>query len=158
MFGHHESLAVSLVEPHGHITGQLYVLSLVVAYGHYVGVVEQNVGSLQRRVCEQRRRHEIGLVRLRLELGHAAQLAVAGGALQQPRHLSVLVQMALDEQRARLRVKPHRQKHLREPHGRRPQLLGVVLVGERMQVHHAIHRLVAMLLGHPVLQRPQQVA
>ena len=43
----------------GDVAGDLDVLALVVADGHLVGVVEQDVGGLQRRVGEQPGRDEL---------------------------------------------------------------------------------------------------
>ena len=51
--GHDERVAVAGVEPDGEVAGELDVLALVVAHGHPVGVVEEDVGRLQRRVGEQ---------------------------------------------------------------------------------------------------------
>ena len=51
--GTHERVAEAVVEAHRDVAGDLDVLALVVADGHLVGVVEQDVGGLQRRVGEQ---------------------------------------------------------------------------------------------------------
>ena len=98
--GHDEGVAVAAVEPLGDVAGELEVLALVVAHGHPVGVVEEDVGGHQRRVGEQPGRHELLPVGLLLELRHAAQLAEAGRALHQPGQLGVLGDVALDEQGA----------------------------------------------------------
>ena len=62
-----------MVEADGDITRDLDVLALVVADGHFVGVVQHDVGGLQRRVREQSGRDELVLAlgRLVLELGHS---------------------------------------------------------------------------------------
>ena len=105
-FGHHERLAVALVEPLGQVPGQLQVLALIVADRHPVGVVEQDVGGHEHRVGEQPDPGRLLalLGRLVLELRHAPQLTHAGRALQQPGQLGVGRHVALHEQRAGLRV------------------------------------------------------
>ena len=77
--GDDERLAEAVVEADGDVAGDLDVLALVVADGHLVGVVEQDVGGLQRRVGEQPGGDELALAlgRLVLELGHPRQLAEA---------------------------------------------------------------------------------
>ena len=75
VLGHDERVAVAAVEALGDVAGQLEVLALVVADRHLVGVVEEDVGGLERRVGEQPGRHELGPVGLVLELRHAPQLA-----------------------------------------------------------------------------------
>ena len=53
--GDDEGLAVAVVEAHGQLTGELEVLALVVADGHGVGVVEEDVGRHEDGVGEQAR-------------------------------------------------------------------------------------------------------
>ncbi len=62
-----------MVEPDRGVAGDLDVLALIVTDGHLLGVVQQDVGSLERRIREQARRDEqvLALGRLLLELGHA---------------------------------------------------------------------------------------
>ena len=59
--GTDERVAVAAVEADGDVAGELDVLALVVADGHLVGVVEQDVGRLQRGVGEQSAGDELGL-------------------------------------------------------------------------------------------------
>ena len=51
--GDDEGLAEAVVEPLGELPGELEVLALVVAHGHQVGVVQQDVRGHQDRVGEQ---------------------------------------------------------------------------------------------------------
>ncbi len=111
-----------MVEAHGEVTGQLHVLALVVADGHLVGVVQQDVGGHQRRVGEQPGGDELGPVALVLELGHAPQLADRCGALEDPRQLGVLGHVALHEQRRAVRVDADGQQQLGQLEGAGPQL------------------------------------
>jgi len=78
-----------------------------------VGVVEQDVGCLQRGVGEETCRHEISLPfgRFVFELGHAAQFAERHGALHDPRELRVLRQMTLHKDRGDGRVETDRKEH-----------------------------------------------
>ncbi len=93
-----------VVEPDGQLAGQLEVLALVVADRHPLGVVEQDVGRLEHRVGEQAHPDRVLAGALVLELGHPAQLAHGGRALEQPGHLGVLGHVALDEEGAPLGV------------------------------------------------------
>ena len=47
--GHHEGLAVAVVEALGDVAGELEVLALVVAHRDLVGVVQEDVGGHERR-------------------------------------------------------------------------------------------------------------
>ena len=57
--GHHEGGAVPVVEPDRDVARQLEVLALVVAHGHAVGVVGEDVGRHQHRVVEQADAHRL---------------------------------------------------------------------------------------------------
>ena len=57
--GDDQGVAVAVVEPVGQLAGQLEVLALVVADGHPLGVVEQDVGGLEDRVGEQADPHRL---------------------------------------------------------------------------------------------------
>ncbi len=108
--GHGEGIAVPGVPALGQVPGQLQVLALVVADRYEVGVVEEDVGRHEDRVGEEAEPGGLlaPLARLVFELGHPVQLAHAGGALEQPGQLRVLVDVALDEQRATGRVQARR--------------------------------------------------
>ena len=110
--GQPEGLLVAVVEPLGEVAGELEVLALVLADGHEVRAVEQDVGGLEHRVGEQ---PDAGgalaaLGRLVLELGHPPGLAEAGQALEHPAQLRVGRDVALDEDRRPVRVHAHREQ------------------------------------------------
>ena len=111
-FGHGEGLAEAAVEALGEVAGQLDVLALVLADRDLVGLVEQDVRDLEDRVREQADGRALGalLGGLVLELGHAARLAEAGEAVHDPGELGVLGDMALDEERAAVRVETGREE------------------------------------------------
>ena len=96
-----EGFAEAGVEALGEVAGQFEVLPLVVADGHAVGLVQQDVGRHQNRVGEQPTRAAPSppLRGLVLELRHTPQLAHAGDALEQPRQPRVLGHLALQEDR-----------------------------------------------------------
>ena len=75
----------------------------------------------------------------------------------QPGQLGVLVHVALDEQRADLGVEADGQEQRGQLEGLAPQLGRVLRDGEGVQVDDAVER-VAVLVGDPVAQRPEQVA
>ena len=114
--GHDERVAEAVVEADRDVAGDLDVLALVVADRHLVGVVQQDVGGLQRRVGEQPGGDEVGLAlgRLVLELRHPAQLAEADRALHHPRQLGVLGDVALHEHRGHVGVEADGEQHRRE--------------------------------------------
>ena len=58
-FGHDERVAERVVEADRDVAGELDVLALVVADGHLVGVVEEDVGGHQHRVVEQADGHRL---------------------------------------------------------------------------------------------------
>ena len=112
----HERVAEAPVEADGDVTRDLDVLALVVADRHLVGVVEQDVGRLQRRVGEQAAGDELAgaLLGLVLELDHPRQLAVAHVALHQPGQLGVLGDVALHEHRRHLGVETDAEERRRQ--------------------------------------------
>ena len=67
-----------VVEADRDVARELDVLALVVADGHLVGVVEEDVGGHQHRVVEQPDAHRLLALGLLLELRHAPQLAERG--------------------------------------------------------------------------------
>jgi hypothetical protein len=158
--GHPEGVAEAVVEPLRQVAGELDVLALVLADRHLVGLVEQDVGRLQDRVGEQAHRRVVaatagGLV---LELRHPARLAEAGDAAEHPGELGVLRHVGLDEQRRPVQVHPGGEILGGRDPGALPQLGRVVLHRDRVQVDHAVERLVAVLQGDPLPQRTQVVA
>ncbi len=156
-FGHHQSGTVAVVEPLGHVPGQLEVLSLVVPHGDPIGVVEQDVGALEDRVGEQPHPHRVLARTLVLELGHAPQLAHGGRAFEEPRHLGVLGHMALHEQGAALRIETGGDQVERRLEGPPPELVGGDVQREGVEVDDAVERIVEVLIGHPVADGPDIV-
>ena len=156
----HERVAEAVVEAHRDVAGDLDVLALIVADRHLVGVVQQDVGGLQRRVGEQPGRDEVAfaLGRLVLELGHPAELAERHGALHHPASWLCCTHVALHEDGGHVGVEADREQHRRQPqrgladHARR---LGD---GEGMEVDDAVERVALVLAVDPVAQRPQVVA
>jgi hypothetical protein len=155
---HDERVAVAGVEPNGQVSGQLDVLPLIVADRHLLGVVQEDVGRLQRRVREQAGGDEVGLIGLVLELRHAAQLAEAGRALHDPAQLGVLGHVALGEQRHDLGVEAGRDEDLRELEDLRPQLGRVLRDRDGVQVDDAVNGVVVVLFLDPAPDRTQVVA
>ena len=70
----------------------------------------------------------------------------------------MLAHRALHEQRGPLRVDAHRHQRGRRSQRVVPQLGGVGGGGEGVEIDHAVHRVVLVLVGHPVAERAQQVA
>jgi segregation and condensation protein A len=156
--GDDEQLAVAAVEALRELAGELEVLALVVAHGHPVRLVEKDVGSHEHWVGEEANPHRLLAVPLGLELGHAAQLAHGRGALEQPGEARVLGDVALDEDRGDIGVQADREQVHRCSEALLAQVRGVDLLGQRVQVDHAVQRVVAPLVRNPLAERPDVVA
>ena len=158
--GQPEGLLVAVVEPLGEVAGELEVLALVLADGHVVRPVEQDVGCLEDRVGEQADtgRPLPRLGRLVLELGHPPGLADAGNALEHPGQLGMGRDLALHEDRRPGGVDAHGQ----ELGGRAERALAqhgrVLLDGDGVLVGDEEERLVVTLEVHPLAQGAQVVA
>ena len=140
-----ERLPEPRVEALRKVSRQLDVLALILAHGHVVGLVEQNVGRLQDRVGEQPDAGVGLLGRLVLELRHPACFTETRDAAQHPRELCVLGDLALHEQRAPLRVEPGAQQLRRRDASAGAQHRRVVVDRDGVQVDHAVKGLVAVL-------------
>ena len=156
----HERVSESVVEAHRHVAGDLDVLALVLADRHLFGVVQDDVGSLQRRVGEQPGGDEVafafgGLV---LELRHSTQFAERHRAFHHPTQLAVLHDVALHEHRGDIGIEPDGEQHGRQPH--RGLTDHTRLLGDRqgMKIDDPVERVGVVLPGHPVAQGPQVVA
>ena len=158
VLGHDERVAVAVVEADRDVARELDVLALVVAHGHLVGVVGEDVGRLQDRIVEHPDAHRLLAGGLLLELGHPAQLAERGDAVQYPGELGVGRHVALDEECAAGRVEPGGE----EDRGRTAGPVGEAgrVVGHRdgVQVDDAVDRVVVVLSLHPMAHGPQVVA
>ena len=155
-----EGLAVGSVEPQGEIAGELDVLALVVADGDAVGVVEEDVGRHQGGIGEKAGAHGGLAAGLLLELRHPSQLAVRGGALEEPRELGVLGDVALQEDRAQPGVEPDGEQAGGRLEGLDPQLLGWgrAHAAEGVEVDDAEHGLVGPLSFNPLAEGADVVA
>ena len=79
----------SRVPPAGDLARQLEVLDLVLADGHGVGPVQQDVGRLQHRIVQQARGNALLALRFVLELGLAFELAKRCDRVENPRQLGM---------------------------------------------------------------------
>ena len=146
-----------LVEPLSQVTGQLEVLALIVADWHPLGVVQEDVGRHEDRIGEQPDPDVFLATPLVLELGHPAELAHGRRALQEPREPGVLGYLALDEDGAQRRVQSGGQEVHRRIESPLPQVLGLDLDGQGMEVDDAEVGVVLLLMGHPLPHGPQVV-
>ena len=141
-----ERVAVAAIERPDDLARQLQVGGLVLADRHERGLVDDDVGRLQDRVGQQPVIDVVGLVGLLLLVRRGPlQPAHRRDRAQQPGELGVLRPVALDEQRAALRVEAEGQQrggHLARP---RPQEDGVVRARQRVVVDDAVDRLVLAL-------------
>ena len=143
----------------GDVARQLKVLLLVFAHGHQISVVEEDVGRHQHRVIQQAHRDLIPLFDgLLLELDHPLQPVQRRDAVQQPAQLAVGRYVALHEHRGACRINAAGQIERGGAAGVGRQPLRIMGNRDRMQVHHAEKRVVAVLQGHPVADGPEPVA
>ena len=134
------------------------MLALVVADRDDVGLVEQDVARHQHRVGEEPGRDELVPVGLVLELGHAAELAVARDRAEQPRGLGVRRHVALREDGRALGIEPRREQHRGQVERLLAEVVGVVLDRDRVQVDDAEEALAALLRGGVLAEAADQVA
>src|SRR5690606_35471725 len=158
--GDGEGVAEAVVEPLPEVAGELQVLLLVGADGDAVGLVEQDVGGLEDRVGEQADAGGAlsepgGLV---LELGHPPGLAHAGEAGEDPGQLGVLADVGLHEHGGALRVEPRGEELGGGDAAAAAQRGGLGGHRDRVQVHHAVERVVGLLQRDPLADRTQVVA
>jgi hypothetical protein len=125
-------LPEALVEPQREVAGDLEVLTLVLADGYLVGVVDEDVRGHEHRVGEQPNVPLLPLGGLVLELRHPAGLAKGGETVHDPAEFGVLGEVALAEHRGPLRVNPTRDALRRGDSGAMAQHLGVGGHGERV--------------------------
>ena len=137
---------------------QLEVLALVVAHRDPVGVVGEDVGGHQDRVVEQAHAHRLLALALVLELGHPAQLAHRGDAVEDPGQLGVGRDVALHEEDAPVGVEPGGEQQRRGASGPGDQLGRVVRERDRVEVDDAVDRVVGVLVGDPLPHGPEVVA
>ena len=138
---------------------QLHVLLLVLANGHQVRLVEQDVRRHQAGIGKQAAIDVVRILgRLVLELGHAAELAEHGIALQHPAQFCVLVYMALDEQGVLLGVKAAGDVLGQLLQGAAAQICGVLPNGNGVQICHEVEAIVVVCPLGPVLHSAQVAA
>ena len=121
--GHDEGVAEAVVEPDGQVAGQLEVLALVVADGHPLGVVGEDVGGHEHRVVEQPDAHRLLTPFADFSLNWVIRRSSPKVATQFRIQVSSVcsVHVALHEQRAALRVEPGGEQEHRGPAGAAPR-------------------------------------
>ena len=130
---------------------QLHMLLLILAHGHQIGLVQQDIRRHQGGIGEQAAVDVVRVFgRLVLELGHAAQLAEHGVAVQHPAQLRMLVNMALDEQGVLFRVKAAGDvlcQLLQRPSA---QVSRILTHGDGVEVCHEIEAVIVVGAFRPV--------
>ena len=155
-----EPVGLTPVAVAGHSLGEYSALVAVggLAFRDAVGLVEKDVARHQDRVREEARRDELPPVGLVLELGHPAELPVARDGREQPGRLRVRGDMALAERRRPVRVETGREQHRRQVERAHPQVVGVVLDRDRVQVDDAEEAVAALLSGGVLPEAADEVA
>ena len=148
-----------VVEADGDVPGDLHVLALVLADGDLLGVVEEDVRGLQRRVGQQAGRDEAALLgRLLLVLHHALQLADRDRALHDPAQLGVLGHVALDEDGGDVGVEADRVQRRRQLERLLADDPGLLGHGQGVEVDDPVEGVARVLPDDPVPQRAEVVA
>lgn len=147
-----ERVTESPIETNGDVSCDLDMLPLIVAHGHLLGVVEQDVGGLKRRVGEQSGGDEFGFATggLVLELGHSAEFAVADETLHHPSQLVVFRHMGLHEDRGDVRVESDGKEDRRQVQRAFTEYVGLVGDGKGMEVDDAVVHVRFVLARHPI--------
>jgi hypothetical protein len=154
-----ERFAVAAVEGTHDLARQLEVGRLVLADGHERRLIDHDVGRLQDGVGQQPVVDVVGLVLPLLLVGRRAfQPADRRHRREQPGELGDLGSMALDEQRAALRVEAKGQEAGCHLAGLAAEPIGVVKARQRVVVDDAVDRLVLPLELHVVPDRAEVVA
>ena len=103
---HGKGLTETTVKPLGQITRKFQVLTLIFPDGDFIGLINQNVSRLQDGIGEQANGGSVSTTtsRLVLELRHATGFTKPRYALHHPGQLGMFWHLALNKQRATLRL------------------------------------------------------
>ena len=127
------------------------MLLLVFTYRYLVGLIQQDVRRHQHRIVEQTGVDVFRVARgFILELGHTAQLAEIGVAVQRPAQLRVLRHVRLNENGALLRIDAAGQVQRQGVQGGFTQLLRILTRGNRMEIDDAVNAMVLILHADPL--------
>ena len=155
--GDHKVVAVPVVEADGQLTGQLEVLTLVVADRHPLGVVEEDVGALEDRVGEQAGPDRVppALLSLNWVIRRSSPMVAVHSSSQVIRACSGTWLWTNRQQRSGSRPAASRSRAVVE--GPAAQLGRVDLQGQGVEVDDAVEGVVVVLVGHPVANGAQVV-
>ena len=141
------------------IARQLQMLLLVLAHGHRVRAVGQNVGRHQHGVDVEPDAGVLAvLAGLLLELRHAVEPAHPRHAVQNPRKLRMGAHLALVENNVLLGIDARRDEGRRDLARRFAQVRRVLPDGDRVQIHDAVDAGVRLLQRHELGDGAQIVA
>ena len=153
-----EHITINRVEALGDIAAQLQVLFLVFTNRNLVSLVQQDIGRHQYRVVKQTGVDVFRIARRFIfELGHTAQFAEIGVAVQRPTQLCVLRYVGLNEDGALFRVNTAGQIQRQGVERRFTQRLRVLTNGDGVLVNDAIDAVVVILHVNPLTQRTHVV-
>mmetsp|Transcript_14616 Transcript_14616/g.61732 ORF Transcript_14616/g.61732 Transcript_14616/m.61732 type:complete len:347 (+) Transcript_14616:1728-2768(+) len=151
--------SVQVVDAPGDVTSELQVLPLILAHGHDVRVVEQDIARHEHRIVQQSHAHVLArLTRLLLELDHLLEPADWRRAVEQPAQLGVRRHVRLDEDVGALGVQPGGEVDGRGRPGGLDKLLRVMSSGgDGVEVDDAVEGVELLLHLHPVFDRAEVV-
>jgi segregation and condensation protein A len=156
----HEGVTETVVEAKSSVASDLDVLALILADRNVIGVVQEDVCGLQRRIGEEPAADEVllALGGLVFELGHTGELAVAHGALHNPAELIVFGYVALGEDGCHVGVEANSEEHRGGTQGRGTNLARLVSDRQGMEINDSVERIGTVLTRDPVTQRSEVVA
>ena len=132
------------------------MLLLILANRHEIRLIQQNVTGHQAGVSKQTCVDVICILcRFVLELGHAAQFAEHGVAIQYPTKLRMLVHMGLNEQGVFLRVEAAGDVLCQLLQSTPAQISRILPHGNGMQVSHKVEAFILICTFCPILHRAQ---
>ena len=127
------------------------MLLLVTAHRHQIRLIQQDIRRHQSRIGKQARVDVVGVLGgLILELGHAAQLAKHGVAVQHPAKLGVGGNVGLNEQHVFLRVQTAGDIGRQLDQGVPPQLRRDLPHSDGVHVGHHIVAVILIRQRRPV--------
>ena len=132
------------------------MLPLIVAHGHHIRVIKEDIRRHQDRIGEKPDVDVIGVAGgLILELRHAGGFAELRIAVEDPRELGVLLDVALQEHDIFFRIEAERQQHGVHLHRPAAQLRGLGAHRDRVQVRNAENAVVLLRHFAPVPERAE---
>ena len=153
-----EGLPVFVVHSYCDVSGQLYVLLLVIADRDYIRVIKENVRSHENRIHQETRSDRFVSSALGLELSHSGEFSCVAVAAEHPSQLSVLTDLRLHENDGLLWVDANGHVERRNVEYVLSEFHRVLRYSDRVLIDDAVDALMVLLQFNELLQSPEIVA